>query len=109
MLLEGTSFHSSFVLLVSIKDVKENSAIRLSDNQLCLRSGTSRRSDADAESSFSKDNVDDQRQYDKTFAMLIQMFGIKTVDVGGGPRKTEERARLEIIRGKSQVFRRDLY
>lgn len=93
---------------MSIKDVKNDSAIRLSDDQLCLCPDASRRSDADAKIYSSKDNVGDQQQYNKVFGMLAQIFGIKTVDVGGGPQKPDERKRLDTIRGKSQVSSKDL-
>lgn len=93
---------------MSIKDAKNDSPIRLSDNQPFGCPDPSRRSDADVEIYSSKDNVGDQQQYDKTYSMLAQMFGIKTVDVGGGPQKPDERRRLDTIRGKSQVSSKDL-
>ncbi len=107
-LLEGASFHFSFVPLMSIKDVKKDFAIQLSDNQLCLCPDASRRSDADAKIYSSKDNVGDQQQYDKVFSSLAQIFGIKTVDGGGGPQKSDERDGLVTARSKSQVFSKDL-
>lgn len=85
---------------MSIKHVRKDSAIRLPNNQLCLCPDAYRRSDADAKICSSKDNVGDQQQYDKVFSMLAQIFGIKTVDGGGGPQTSDERSRLKTARGK---------
>ena len=89
--------------LLSIKDVRKNSTIRPSDNRLYFYPDASRTSNANAKICFSKDNIGDQQQYEKVFSMLTQMFGIKTVDGGGGPRTIEERKRLKTARGKSEL------
>ena len=40
--------------------------------------------------------------------MLAQIFGIQTVDDGGGSQTPDERRRLKAARGKFEVFSKDL-